>query len=144
MIGDRRVPLVPNIGIVLGSESALVVDTGMDPRMARKTSKSRSGLPAMAADPDADAFPPGCCAMGRRRSRADRISPTVAAQRDELNAKGRPISATASSAGRGRRAQRTELVQPDEVYEGDRMEIDLGGRRACSAPMAWRIPGVTR
>ena len=29
VIPDHRVPLVPNIGIVLGSHSALVVDTGM-------------------------------------------------------------------------------------------------------------------
>ena len=31
VIPDRRVPLVPNIGIVLGEEAALVVDTGMGP-----------------------------------------------------------------------------------------------------------------
>ena len=31
VIRDRRVPLVPNVGIVLGEESALVVDTGMGP-----------------------------------------------------------------------------------------------------------------
>ena len=31
VITDRRVPLVPNIGIILGSGAALVVDTGMGP-----------------------------------------------------------------------------------------------------------------
>ena len=36
VIGDRRVPLVPNIGIVLGNEAALVVDTGMGPENGSK------------------------------------------------------------------------------------------------------------
>ena len=36
VICDRRVPLVPNIGIVLGSNAALVVDTGMGPANGRK------------------------------------------------------------------------------------------------------------
>src|SRR5262245_64908797 len=31
VIGDRRIPLVPNIGIVLGEDAALVIDTGMGP-----------------------------------------------------------------------------------------------------------------
>ena len=32
VIPDRRVPLVPNIGIVVGEERTLVVDVGMGPR----------------------------------------------------------------------------------------------------------------
>ena len=36
VIGDRRVPLVPNIGIVLGDDSALVIDTGMGPANGAK------------------------------------------------------------------------------------------------------------
>lgn len=35
IIPDGRVPLVPNIGIVLGEESALVIDTGMGPGNGR-------------------------------------------------------------------------------------------------------------
>ena len=31
VIPDRRIPLVPNIGVVVGSDAALVVDTGMGP-----------------------------------------------------------------------------------------------------------------
>lgn len=31
VIADRRVPLVPNIGVVVGESAALVVDTGMGP-----------------------------------------------------------------------------------------------------------------
>jgi glyoxylase-like metal-dependent hydrolase (beta-lactamase superfamily II) len=36
VIGDRRVPLVPNIGIVLGHDAALVIDTGMGPANGAK------------------------------------------------------------------------------------------------------------
>ena len=36
VIGDRRVPLVPNIGIILGRDAALVVDTGMGPANGEK------------------------------------------------------------------------------------------------------------
>ena len=36
VIADRRIPLVPNIGIILGSDAALVVDTGMGPVNGQK------------------------------------------------------------------------------------------------------------
>ena len=36
VICDHRVPLVPNIGIILGSHTALVVDTGMGPANGKK------------------------------------------------------------------------------------------------------------
>ena len=36
VITDQRVPLVPNIGIILGSGAALVVDTGMGPVNGQK------------------------------------------------------------------------------------------------------------
>ena len=49
VIADRRVPLVPNVGIILGDRAALVVDTGMGPRngvvvfeAARKLAGDRS------------------------------------------------------------------------------------------------------
>src|SRR3984893_16663019 len=32
VVPDRRVPLVPNIGVIVGSRAALIVDTGMGPR----------------------------------------------------------------------------------------------------------------
>ena len=36
VIPDNRVPLVPNIGIIVGRDAALVVDTGMGPANGRK------------------------------------------------------------------------------------------------------------
>src|ERR671917_2363654 len=32
VIADRRVPLVPNVGVIVGDRAALVADTGMGPR----------------------------------------------------------------------------------------------------------------
>ena len=34
VLSDRRVPLVPNVGIVLGDRAALVIVTGIGPRTA--------------------------------------------------------------------------------------------------------------
>ena len=60
VIGDRRVPLVPNVGIVLGSDAALIVDTGMGPangaRGARGCAQTRG---RETAHPDAHPLPPG-------------------------------------------------------------------------------------
>ena len=46
VIPDRRVPLVPNIGIVLGVEAALVIDTGMGPVNGRKVLEAANRLAA--------------------------------------------------------------------------------------------------
>ena len=42
VIPDRRVPLVPNVGIVLGDDAALVVDTGMGPRTDARARAARA------------------------------------------------------------------------------------------------------
>ena len=58
VITDRRVPLVPNIGIILGSGAALVVDTGMGPVNGQKVldcaKKLAGGRPLIV---DADPLP---------------------------------------------------------------------------------------
>ena len=43
VIPNRRVQLVPNIGVVGGTHSVLVVDSGMGPRNAEKVLKFASG-----------------------------------------------------------------------------------------------------
>ena len=46
VVPDGRVPLVPNIGVVVGERAALVVDTGMGPRngaLAREIAKELAG-----------------------------------------------------------------------------------------------------
>ena len=54
VIGDKRVPLVPNIGIVLGDDAALVIDTGMGPANGAKVlevAKDLAGSRPLDSDP---------------------------------------------------------------------------------------------
>ena len=46
VITDHRVPLVPNIGIILGRDAALVVDTGMGPANGKRCWMPRGRSPA--------------------------------------------------------------------------------------------------
>ena len=46
VIPDRRVPLVPNVGISLGDRAALVVDTGFGPRSGANTHTAARELAA--------------------------------------------------------------------------------------------------
>ena len=60
VIPDNRVPLVPNIGIIVGADAALVVDTGMGPANGRKVlaaAKRVAGKPT--AHSDSHALSPG-------------------------------------------------------------------------------------
>jgi len=132
IIGDRRVPLVPNIGIVLGTDSALVIDTGMGPAngqkvldVARRLADGRRLILTLTH------FHPE---HGYGAQVFKGVSTIVynAAQRDELAAKGEAYLGMFRSFGPGVAAalEDTELVMPDEVYEGDTHTIDLGGRTA--------------
>lgn len=130
IIGDRRVPLVPNIGMVLGTDSALVIDTGMGPAngqrvldVARRLADGRRLILTLTH------FHPE---HGYGAQVFKGVSTIVynAAQRDELAAKGEAYLGMFRSFGPSVAAalEDTELVMPDEVYEGDTHTIDLGGR----------------
>lgn len=130
VIQDNRVPLVPNIGIILGSEAVIVVDTGIGPA---------NGAAVLAA---AQAL-----AGGRRLiltlthfhpehgfgAQAFKGSAEIIynrAQAAELAAKGpaylgmfRGMSPEISAALEG-----TELVTADWLYDGAEHLIDLGNR----------------
>jgi glyoxylase-like metal-dependent hydrolase (beta-lactamase superfamily II) len=128
---DRRVPLVPNIGIVLGDDAALVIDTGMGPVNGAKVmaaAKSRAGgrrliLTLTHFHPEhgfgAQAFKGAAHILYNK------------AQRDELKAKGEAYLGMFRTFGPGVAAalEGTEIVMPDAVYDGAREEIDLGGRK---------------
>jgi glyoxylase-like metal-dependent hydrolase (beta-lactamase superfamily II) len=130
VIGDRRVPLVPNIGIILGRDAALVVDTGMGPANGEKvlaTAKRLAGgrpliLTLTHFHPEhgfgAQAF------RGVAKIRYNR------AQRDELRAKGEAYLGMFKTFGPSIAAalEGTALVEPDEVYDEASAAIDLGGR----------------
>lgn len=131
VIDDHRVPLVPNIGIVLGTDAALVIDTGMGPAngqsvldVARRLADGRPLILTLTH------FHPE---HGYGAQVFKGISTIVynAAQRDELAAKGEGYLDMFRSFGPGVASalEDTELVMPDEVYEGDTHTIDLGGRK---------------
>ena len=131
VIPDGRVPLVPNVGIVLGERDALVVDTAMGPRngaTAREHAERLArGRPLLLTithfHPEhgygAQAFLPGATIVYNRE------------QRDELRQKGQGYAELFRTFGEGVAAQLegVELVDPHVVYDGA-ADLDLGGRVA--------------
>lgn len=130
VILDQRVPLVPNIGVVVGDHAALVVDTGMGPRngahvleQARKLAGDRPlYLTTTHFHPEhgfgAQAFKDAATIVYNR------------GQRDELHRKGAAYLDMFRGLGAGIAAELNgvELVDPDLTYDGH-TEIDLGGHR---------------
>jgi glyoxylase-like metal-dependent hydrolase (beta-lactamase superfamily II) len=129
VITDRRVPLVPNIGIILGDTAALVVDTGMGPvngktvlDTARRLAGTRPLILTLTHFHPEHGF--GAQVFkGAARLHYNRT------QHEELRAKGvgylgmfKTFGPTVATALEG-----TMLVEPDDVYEGASV-IDLGGR----------------
>jgi glyoxylase-like metal-dependent hydrolase (beta-lactamase superfamily II) len=130
VITDRRIPLVPNIGIVLGSDTALIVDTGMGPvngqkvlDCARRLAGQRRLILTLTH------FHPEHGFGARVFKGAAKIHYNTA-QRDELRAKGDGYLGMFKTFGPGVAAalEGTQLVEPDEVYDGASTSIDLGGR----------------
>ncbi len=131
VIPDHRVPLVPNIGIILGTEAALVVDTGMGPAngrrvldAAKRIGRNRRLILTLTH------FHPEHGFGAQAFEGAAKILYN-ATQRDELKAKGEAYLGMFRGFGPGVAAalEGTKLVMPDEVYDGPAMEIDLGGRK---------------
>ena len=130
VISDGRVPLVPNVGIVLGDRSALVVDTGMGPRNGatvrthaeRLASGRRLFLTLTHFHPEhgygAQVFSDAAVTVYNR------------AQLEELRAKGAGYLELFKTFGDTVAAELegVELVEPEIVYEGA-AELDLGGLR---------------
>ncbi|MBL0374260.1 MBL fold metallo-hydrolase [Rhizobium sp. KVB221] len=131
VIPDHRVPLVPNIGIVEGTDAVLVIDTGMGNangrtvlEAARKIAGDRPiWLTITHFHPEhgygADAF------KGNARILYNR------SQVDDLAAKGEAYLGMFRGMGAAVAAalENTQLVAADDVYEGPRHELDLGGRK---------------
>src|SRR2546423_1510411 len=128
VIPDGRVPLVPNIGIVLGERDALVVDTAMGPKngaAARAHAERLAGdrpllLTITHFHPEhgygAQAFVPGARIVYNRE------------QLDELHQKGQGYTELFRTFGEGVAAQLegVELVEPHVVYDGS-ADLGLGG-----------------
>lgn len=129
VVPDGRVPLVPNVGIVLGNRDALVVDTAMGPRngaairaFAEDLAPGRALLLTITHfHPEhgfgAQAFLPGATIVYNR------------AQLEELRQKGLPYLEMFRTFGEAvaEQLEGVELVEPHVVYEGE-ADLDLGGR----------------
>ncbi len=131
VIPDGGVPLVPNIGIVVGERATLVVDTGIGPRNGARV---REHAERLAGDrslfltlthfhPEhgygAQAFDPGATIVYNRE------------QLEELRAKGMPYLEMFRTFGESvaEQLEGVRLVEPDLVYAGS-AEVALGGRSA--------------
>jgi glyoxylase-like metal-dependent hydrolase (beta-lactamase superfamily II) len=130
VIPDHRVPLVPNIGVILGKDSALVVDTGMGPKngqkvldAARRVAGGRRLILTLTHFHPEHGF--GAQAF---KGKAEIVYNR--AQRDELQKKGEAYVGMFKGFGPGVAAALagTELVMPDRVYDGAAHSLDLGGR----------------
>jgi glyoxylase-like metal-dependent hydrolase (beta-lactamase superfamily II) len=130
VILDRRVPLVPNIGVALGGEKALVIDTGMGAGNGRAVLEAARGLAGgRELLLTITHFHPEHGYGAQPFKGVARIVYNEA-QGEDLATKGpgylamfRGMGPTVAAA-----LADTTLVAADELYEGDRREIDLGGR----------------
>jgi glyoxylase-like metal-dependent hydrolase (beta-lactamase superfamily II) len=130
VVPDGRVPLVPNVGIVLGDDAVLVVDTAMGLRngeliheMAGALASGRRLLLTITHFHPEHGF--GAQAFGDAEIVYNR------AQLDELHDKGAAYLEMFKTFGENvaHQLEHVELVEPDTVYDGDAHELDLGGRR---------------
>ncbi len=132
VVGDHRIWLVPNIGIILGDDAALIVDCGLGPAngervldLARRIAGTRRlFLTVTHFHPEhgygAQVFQPDATIIYNR------------AQRDELQEKGaryidlfRKTQTPAAAAA----LDGTRIVMPHFTYDGPSAELDLGGRK---------------
>ncbi|UNZ16951.1 MBL fold metallo-hydrolase [Streptomyces sp. 891-h] len=131
VIPDNRVPLVPNIGIVVGDDAALVIDTGAGPRNGayvldqakRLAGDRRLYLTTTHFHPEhafgAQVFK-GVATIVCNRGQRDELCRKGAGYLDMFRGLGPHIAA---------QLEGVEFVDPDIVHDG-RAEIDLGGHRA--------------
>jgi len=128
VVPDGRVPLVPNIGVVLGDRAALVVDAGMGARngeVVRRIAKEIAGdrpliLTVTHFHPEhgygAQAFADATIIYNRE-------------QHEEFRDKGQAYVDMFRGFGPevAEQLEGVELVQPHVVYDGS-ADIDLGGK----------------
>jgi glyoxylase-like metal-dependent hydrolase (beta-lactamase superfamily II) len=126
VVPDGRVPLVPNVGIVLGEREALVVDTGMGPKNGHRVLDTTRTLTDKPLVLTITHFHPEH-GYGAQVFEGARIVYNRS-QQEELSDKGVPYLELFRAFGPGvaEQLEGVELVEPDEVYE-DRMSFDLGG-----------------
>jgi glyoxylase-like metal-dependent hydrolase (beta-lactamase superfamily II) len=129
VIADGRVPLVPNVGVVVGERAALVVDTGMGPgnglvvrEAARKLAGDRALFLSLTHFHPEHGY--GAQAFGEAATIVYNRE-----QHEEFREKARPYLEMFRGMG-GEVAEQlegVEFVDPHVVYEGA-ADLDLGGK----------------
>lgn len=128
VIPDGRVPLVPNIGIVVGEREALVVDTGMGPANGRRVLAKARSLTDKPLVLTITHFHPEHGYGAKVFADAGARIVYNRSQQDELDEKGQSYLEMFRTFGDAvaEQLEGVEFVQPDELYD-DRMSLDLGG-----------------
>jgi glyoxylase-like metal-dependent hydrolase (beta-lactamase superfamily II) len=126
VIPDGRVPLVPNIGIVVGERDVLVVDTGMGPKNGRRVQEKARGLSDKPLVLTITHFHPEHGFGAQEFSKARIVYNRT--QQEELAEKGAPYLDMFRTFGDAvaEQLEGVELVEPDEVYDSE-LTLDLGG-----------------
>jgi glyoxylase-like metal-dependent hydrolase (beta-lactamase superfamily II) len=129
VLPDRRVNLVPNVGIVLGDDAALVVDTGMGPASgdvvlaeARRLAGSRDLILTITHFHPEHGYGASRLKDTARIVYNRRQAVELAESGAEFVEMFRGFGPEVAAALEG-----VELVQPHETYDGT-TELDLGGR----------------
>lgn len=128
VLPDRRVPLVPNVGIVLGDRAALVIDTGIGPRngdfvlrQARRLAGQRRIFLALTQLDPGHGF-------GAQAFKGKATILYSAAQRQRLRDEAQSYVETFAQFGSevAGELDGLELVDADLVFD-ERLELQLGG-----------------
>src|SRR3954447_27082658 len=131
VIPDGRVPLVPNIGVIVGARAALVVDSGLGPRsgaiayqIARKLAGEQPLFLTLTHFHPEHGF-------GAQAFANDATIVYNREQLEDLRSKGEAYLTRFRSFGDAvaKQLEGVELVEPHLAYDGD-AEITLGGRSA--------------
>jgi glyoxylase-like metal-dependent hydrolase (beta-lactamase superfamily II) len=131
VIPDGRVPLVPNVGFVIGDHAVLVIDTGVGRRngayVLEHARRLAGGRPVFLTTTH---FHPEH-SFGAQVFKGEATIIYNRQQRDELHRKGAAYIEMFKGLGPDIAAQIAdiELTDPDVTYDGQ-AEIDLGGHRA--------------
>jgi len=126
VIPDGRVPLVPNVGVVVGERHALVVDTGMGPKNGRRVRDAAHSLTRKPLVLTITHFHPEH-GFGAQEFADCRIVYNRS-QKEELDRKGGPYLEMFRGFGAAvaEQLEGVELVAPAELYD-ERATLDLGG-----------------
>jgi glyoxylase-like metal-dependent hydrolase (beta-lactamase superfamily II) len=142
VLPDQHLDLVPNIGIVIGTDAVLVVDCGMGiangKRVLQKAREVAGSKPLLLTSTH---FHPEH-AFGAEAFKGHATILTNTTQADELREKGAFYLTLFRDLGPEVREllEDIEMVTPDETYQGERT-IDLGGKRVVLRELAGHTRG---